>query len=323
MKLYYIIKLMRPVNLLIIAISMFALRYLILVPVLADHGISLLITNTDFAILVLGTLLIAGAGNIINDYFDIKPDRLNKHHHVIVGKHVKRREAMVSHVFFSTLGFILSAYVAIKYGIVWMLLFQVIAITLLWLYSASFKNSFLFGNLIVAFLTACIPLIVISFDLPVLFQSQGDSFPYLNTSLSPYKEVLFITLCYAGFAFFLNLIREIQKDMADIKGDKEIGARTIPIELGTAATRKIVNSLTLFVIVLLIYIQQSFVADIISSLYILVFIILPLIISAIKLRSAKKSSQYLNASKYTKIAMAGGLAYLVLFYFLITNQFIL
>jgi 4-hydroxybenzoate polyprenyltransferase len=323
MKLFYIIKLMRPVNLLIIAISMIALRYLIFMPVLADYGIYLRISHLDFMLLVLGTLLIAGAGNIINDYFDIKPDRLNKHHHVIVGKHVKRREAIVTHVFMSTLGFLLSAYVAIKYGIPWMLLFQVIAITLLWLYSASFKNSFLFGNVIVAFLTACVPLIVISYDLPVIFKAEGFSFPYLSASLHPYKEIIFITLCYAAFAFFLNLIREIQKDMADIRGDKEIGAKTIPIELGIPTSRKIVNSLTLFVILALIYIQQAFVADKISSLYLLIFIVIPLILSAAKLRNAKKSSQFLRASLYTKVAMAGGLGYLILFYFLITNQFFL
>lgn len=310
---------MRPVNLIIIAITMIALRYLILIPVLADSGIKVIISNIDFLVLVLGTMLIAGAGNMINDYFDIKPDRLNKHHHVIVGKHVKRRVAMVLHVVFSTLGFILSAYVAIKYSIPWMLLFQVIAITLLWLYSASFKNSFLGGNLIVAFLTACIPLLVISFDLPVIFKSEGFSFPYLQAPIYKFKVAIFISLCYAGFAFFLNLIREIQKDMADIRGDKEIGAKTMPIELGIPSTRRIVNTLTLFVIILIIYIQQRFIADKISSVYILLFIILPLILSAAKLRKANKSKQFLKVTLYTKIAMAGGLGYLLLFYYLIKN----
>ena len=151
MKVYYFIKLMRPVNLLIIAISMIALRYLILVPILSSTGISLVITDLDFSILILGTLLIAGAGNIINDYFDIRPDRLNKHHKVIVGNYVKRREAMIAHLVFSTFGFLVSAYVAVKYQIAWMLLFQIIAITLLWLYSASFKKSF--GN---QFLHICV-----------------------------------------------------------------------------------------------------------------------------------------------------------------------
>ena len=322
MKVYYFIKLMRPVNLLIIAISMIALRYLILVPILSSTGISLVITDLDFSILILGTLLIAGAGNIINDYFDIRPDRLNKHHKVIVGNYVKRREAMIAHLVFSTFGFLVSAYVAVKYQIAWMLLFQIIAITLLWLYSASFKKSFLFGNLMVAFLTACIPLMVFCFDIPVILKSGGFNFPYFQASLIPYMEVFFISLSYAGFAFLLNLIREIEKDMADMRGDKEINARTMPIVLGIPATRKIVNSLSLFTILLLIYLQQMYIADKVSSIYLLLFIVLPLIAGSVKLKNASKSKQFLKAADYTKWAMAGGLGYLVVFYLIFTNHFI-
>lgn len=314
---------MRPVNLLIIAISMIALRYLIFIPLLNDRGISLIITDLDFSLLIIGTLMIAGAGNIINDYFDIKPDRLNKHHKLIVGKHIKRRVAMSSHVFFSTFGFFISAYVAIKYNIAWMLLFQIIAITMLWLYSASFKKSFLLGNLIVAFLTACIPLIVIGFDIPVVFIAEGFSFPYLHAPFKMFNEVFFITISYATFAFLLNLIREIQKDMADMRGDKEINARTMPLVLGVTTTRKIVNLLSLFTILLLVYLQQTFQADKITSLYLLFFIIIPMMIASYKLKSASKAKQFLKVANYTKLAMAGGLGYLVVFYFLNTNHFII
>jgi len=301
---------------------MIAIRYLIIQPLLSDHGISLIITDFDFSLIVVGTLLIAGAGNIINDYFDIKPDRLNKHHQVIVGKHIKRRVAMGTHVVFSTIGFIISAYVAFKYDIPWMLIFHIIAITTLWLYSASFKKSFLFGNVIVAFLTACIPLIVIGFDLPVILISEGFDFPFLKAPFGMYLEIIFITLSYSVFAFLLNLIREIQKDLADMRGDKEINAKTMPLTLGIPATKKVVNGLSLMTILLLIYVQQSFQADKITSIYLLVFIILPMIMSSIKLKKASKSKQYLKASDYTKIAMAGGLGYLLVFYYLNVNHFI-
>lgn len=313
---------MRPVNLLIIVVSMIALRYLIIIPLLSDGGISLIISDLDFILVVIGTIMIAGAGNIINDYFDIRTDKVNKYHHVIVGKHIKRRVAMVAHVALSTIGFLFSAYVAFKYKIPWILLFQVIAITMLWLYSASFKKSFLIGNLIVAFLTACIPLIVISYDIPALFVSDGFTFPYSKAPFGNYDEVIYITITYASFAFILNLIREIQKDLADIRGDKEIEARTMPIALGIESTKKIVNSLSLFTIILLIYIQQSFMADKVTSIFVFLFIIIPLLIGSYKLRSAQKSKQFLKVANYTKLAMAGGLAYLFVFYYLITKHFI-
>ena len=321
MKLYYFFKLLRPVNLVIIAVSMFALRYLILLPLLSIKGIPLIISRFDFSLLVMGTLFIAGAGNIINDYFDIRPDRLNKHHKVIVGKFIKRRVAMSSHVILSTLGFFISAYVAIKYDIPWMLFFQIIAITMLWLYSASFKKSFILGNLIVAFLTACIPLLVISFDIPAFFQSEGFSFPYIEAPYGDFKVVIFFTLVYAGFAFLLNLIREIIKDIADMKGDKEINARTMPLVLGVNATKKVINSLSLFTVLLLVYIQQSFMPDKVTSIYLLVFIVLPLLLGIYKLKNAQKSRQFLKASNYIKITMASGLAYLLLFNYLFTNHF--
>ena len=105
MKLYYLFKLSRPANLLIIAVTMTALRYLLIKPLLADSGIQLVISHLDFLIILISTVMIAAAGNIINDYFDIKPDRVNKRHKLIVGKHIKRREAMAAHAIFSTVGF--------------------------------------------------------------------------------------------------------------------------------------------------------------------------------------------------------------------------
>jgi len=302
---------------------MFALRYLILIPILSLKGIALVISQFDFSLLVTGTLFIAGAGNIINDYFDIRPDRLNKHHELIVGKFIKRRVAMTSHVMLSTLGFLLSAYVAIKYSIPWMLIFQILAITLLWLYSASFKKAFIIGNIIVAFLTACIPLLVISYDLPVVFKSEGLNFPYLNAPIDDFKVVFFFTLVYAGLAFLLNLLREIIKDMADMKGDKEINARTMPLVMGVIATKKVVNSLSLFTLLLLIFIQQSFMPDKVTSVYLLVFIILPMLIGMYKLKHSTRSKQFLKASNYIKITMASGLLYMFLFNYLLTNHFIL
>ena len=320
MKLYYLFKLARPVNLLIIAVTMAALRYLLMKPLLAEGGIKLIINHFDFLLLIVSTIMIAGAGNIINDYFDIKPDRVNKRHKLIVGKFIKRREAMAAHVIFSTLGFFIALYLAYKYHILWIVAFHIIAITLLWLYSASFKKSFLFGNIIVAFLTACIPLLVISFDIPAIVKADGFSFPYLKAPLGNFLEVIYISVTYAGFAFLLNLIREIQKDMADIKGDREIEARTMPIVLGIKNTKKVVNSLILFTILLIIYFQQAYLADKITTVYVLLFVILPMILSASKMKHARKSKQFLKVANYSKIAMGGGLGYLFLFYYIFTNH---
>jgi 4-hydroxybenzoate polyprenyltransferase len=321
MKLYYFIKLSRPINLLIIALTMLLLRYLIIKPFLFKNNIELVITTIDFALLIVSTLMIAGAGNIINDYFDIRPDRVNKRRRIIVGKYIERREAMIAHVLLSTLGFFVAGYVAHKYHIDWILIFQIMAITLLWFYSASFKKSFIVGNLIVAFLTANIPLIVIGYDLPVLFNKMGYHFPFLNMDIGPIIKVIYFTFGYAAFAFLLNLIREIIKDMGDVRGDMEIDAQTMPITIGKDKTRQVVNSITLFTIIALVYVQQVYLPDPYTSVYLLIAVILPLIVSILLLKKANKARQFLKVANQTKWAMAGGLGYLVVFYFFVINNY--
>jgi len=321
MKIYYIIKLSRPLNLIIIALTMVLLRYLIEIPVLEKNNIYLVITNFDFALVLISTIFIAAAGNIINDYFDIKPDRLNKHRKVIVGRYITRREAMVSHLVLNTLGFFTAGYVAHKYHIDWVLIFQLMAITLLWFYSGSFKKSFIVGNLIVAFLTANIPLIVIGFDLPALFYTQGFHFPFLHINIKPVLNLIYFTLVYSAFAFLLNLSREMVKDIADIRGDRESNAQTLPISLGIKSTKQIVNSLILFTIILLVYIQQVYLPDRLTSIYLLITVIIPLIISTIKLKNAYKSKHYIKAGNQIKLAMGGGLGYMIVFYFYVINHY--
>jgi 4-hydroxybenzoate polyprenyltransferase len=265
--------------------------------------------------------MIAAAGNIINDYFDIRPDRVNKHHRIIVGKYIERREAMMVHVVFSTLGFFIAGYVAHKYHIDWILIFQLMAITLLWFYSASFKKSFIVGNLIVAFLTANIPLMVIGYDLPVVFNQMGYHFPFFNMNVGPLIKVIYFTIGYAVFAFLLNLIREIIKDMADLRGDTEIDANTLPIALGISKSTRVVSSLILFTIISLIYVQQVYLPDIYTSAYLLFAVILPLILSMVSLKNARKSRHFLKSANKIKLAMAGGLGYLVVFHFFIINHY--
>jgi 4-hydroxybenzoate polyprenyltransferase len=297
------------------------LRYLIIKPFLLKNNIELVISNFDFGLLILSTLLIAAAGNIINDYFDVRPDRVNRHHRIIVGKYIERREAMFAHVLLSTLGFFIAGYVAHKYHIDWILIFQAMAITLLWFYSASFKKSLIVGNLIVAFLTANIPLMVIGFDLPVLFNQMGYHFPFFNMDVSPLIKVIYFTIGYSVFAFLLNLIREIIKDMADIRGDLEIDSNTLPISMGISTTRRIVSSLILFTIVALIYIQQMYLPDVYTSIYLLLTVVLPLILSALSLKSSIKSRHFLKTANQIKWAMAGGLGYLVVFHYIIINNY--
>ena len=102
-----------------------------------------------FILLITSTLLIAAAGNIINDYFDVKADRINKPNRLIIGTHIKRRWAMVLHWSFNSLGMILALYVGYALQNIWVPLIAFLSINLLWFYSAYYKRKPFIGNVIV------------------------------------------------------------------------------------------------------------------------------------------------------------------------------
>ena len=101
------------------------------------------------SLLSLATMLIAGAGNIINDYYDVKIDAVNKPNAIIVNRYISRRHAMFLHTVLNLVALMIVAMAA------WYLvpLFGGVAF-LLWWYSNRLKQLPLVGNIVVAFLTA-------------------------------------------------------------------------------------------------------------------------------------------------------------------------
>jgi hypothetical protein len=105
--------------------------------------------DLKFFLLSVSTVMIAAAGYIINDYYDIKIDFINKTDRVVIGKSITRRYAILFHTILSGLGILIGAYVSLWIGAV-----NVISVFLLWLYSNLLKRLPFVGNLSVAFLTA-------------------------------------------------------------------------------------------------------------------------------------------------------------------------
>ncbi len=203
-------KMTRPVNLLIMAFSQLMTAYFLVestpqgLPVLEDGHLYLLIFST---------LLIAASGYMINDYYDVKIDYINKPEEVVVGKNIKRRTVMFLHSILNVVGVAIGLMLGLKVGLI-----IFIAAFLLWLYSNSLKRLPFIGNLMVALLTGLAVFIV--------------GFYYQNN--------LLLVLVYAIFAFFINLIREIIKDIEDRHGDRKHGSKTLPIVLGFRGTKKVI-----------------------------------------------------------------------------------
>ncbi len=220
--------------------------------------------NIDFILFITSTLLITAAGNIINDYFDIKADQVNKPNRLIVSKKIKRRWAIVLHLSFNGLAFIISVYLSIKYKSLSLLIIPTIAINILWIYSWYLKRKLIIGNISIAFLTALVPLIATI---------------YLN-QIIPFNKYELVFIYFISIsAFIQNLVREIIKDAEDVKGDKLINVNSIPIYFGHKVT-KFVCICLLLLFPLFIYIgliEMEFIP--LSKEHL--FILLPIFISAI------------------------------------------
>ena len=161
--------------------------------------------STSLLVLVISTILIAAAGYSINDYYDVKIDLINKPGRVVVGKRISRRYVLLFHTILSVTGVGLGLFLDWRIGLI-----NFISAFLLWLYSNALKRLPFIGNFIVGLLTGLAILVV-------------------NVLFLPFVAVVWV---YALFAFFMTLIREVIKDMEDLKGDNTYGCRTLPIVWG-------------------------------------------------------------------------------------------
>ncbi|MEO6303412.1 MAG: UbiA family prenyltransferase, partial [Bacteroidia bacterium] len=144
------LKLIRTENLVMIALTQILLRYFVMQKILNQNNIPLELDNALFYLVVLSTVLIAAAGYIINDYFDMKTDLINHPDTVVVGKVIKRRVAIILHITFTFVGIVIGMYAALKTGYLRLAIFHIVAATLLWFYSTHFKKQLLVGNLVVS-----------------------------------------------------------------------------------------------------------------------------------------------------------------------------
>lgn len=319
-----IFSLVRFPNLLIIAFTQYAMRYLLMEPLLPSDTFELQFGEFQFALLVSSTMLIAAAGYIINDYFDTRADLINKPARVVVGVSISRKEAMILHMIFNIIGVGIGIYLAFYIGLPSLSLVFVLSTGLLWFYSTNYKKQFLVGNLAVAFLTALVPLMVVLFEIPLLNREYGEvmvrydsNFFYLFAWVS----------AFSFFAFITTLIREIIKDAEDLEGDNAYGMKTVPIILGTFWTKVLVVVLIVFTQSVLIYLLLKYIfysddpRDYFSLVYFLVFLLLPLTLLAIQVMAAREKRAYHRGSILIKLIMLSGILYSVLVFYLVSFKY--
>lgn len=304
-------------NLLIIGVTMYFMHFFVIGKLInsfesENRTAEFLVNSFDFFLLVLSTILIAGAGYIINDYFDIRIDRINKPEKVIVGKYIKKRVAMLTHTGMNILAVGIGIYLSLKYDSWLPVIFHLITTTLLWWYSVQLKRKFLSGNMVIAILSGMVPLLVGWFELPEIFEEYNMQLNISN-ELNPFTYCFYMIIVFCIMAATTTLIREILKDMADIKGDESQNCKTVPIVIGISKTKYVVNVLLLGTIFTILGLQIMFFPDIKHAFYIIIFVCLPLLISAIITHKGKERIHFIRASDFIKISMFAAILFTLIY----------
>ncbi len=214
-RVWALIRVTRGINLLMLVFTQYMVRYFLASR--QSYSVRDLIFDWRLLLLSLATACIAAAGYIINDYYDLKIDAVNKPEKVVIDRQLTRKEALLSHLFLQVMGLVIAAIFSIKVFIVFLA-----AAFMLWFYSNYLKRTPMVGNILVAMLTGMAVL------LPGLV----------------FKERVHLAGIFAVYAFWISLIREIIKDMEDIRGDMKFGAKTLPVVWGYRKTKWVIYAIT-------------------------------------------------------------------------------
>lgn len=302
-------RLVRWPNLMFIAITQLLFVYCIVHPVMEAAGAVPNIRGVYFVLLMFSSVIIAAAGYIINDYFDLNIDLINKPNKLVVDKIISRRWVIFWHLFLSVTGIIIGFYIDWTTPVRFLGFANCICVALLFIYSISLKKKLLSGNVVISALTAWVILVVGWCETSNLLQ------PNLIGSFT--EKITRISFLYAGFAFVISLVREVVKDMEDIDGDRRYGCNTMPIAWGINVS-KVFVSVWLIVLAGALSIVQFYVLVFKwwwSAAYCILLIIVPLIYIFKMLAHSASAKDYHRLSSLIKLVMFTGILSMVFFRF--------
>lgn len=289
------LKLIRYQNLLMLAFMQLVFRYLFL----AQSYVDLALTDFNYILLVIATVCIAAGGYVINNIMDQDTDEIAKPQNRVVGVSISETMAYNWYIGLTIVGVGIGFYLSnVIYKPTFASMFILVA-TLLYMYATSFKQIPVLGNVVVALMLSTSIIIIGLFDiLPAI--DVDNRFRM--------KEAFDILMHYAIFAFIINLIREIVKDMEDMDGDYQSGINSLPIAIGVQKTKIIVGVLTVISIGILAYYVNSnlFELDYVVY-YAMILIVGPLIYFGVKLLNASTKKEFHHLSLVLKIILFFGI----------------
>jgi len=289
------LKLIRPINILLILFTMLLVKYALL-----DFlNVKVALNTWQYGLLIFATCLIGAAGNVVNDIFDETTDRINKPEKMIVWRLISERSAYRFYVVLNVIGVGAGFYLANSIGSPSFAAIFILVSALLYLYATQFKQYLLVGNILVSLLVAMALIVIIIFDI----------FPAIDADQMDLQVVASQTILgYAFFAFYFNLIREIVKDVQDIDGDKNAGRSSLPMVIGRVRTGKVIFTLGLLGLVsLLWFTYQHLYSYKLTVLYVIAALGIPLVVFCVKSWDAATKSEFGVLSNLLKIILLTGI----------------
>lgn len=293
------LKLIRYQNLLMVLLMLVLTKYAIITSFTT-------LFSLQFTLLIISILCITASGYIFNDIYDLKTDLINKPNKVYIGKSITHKAAWHAYYAFTIAGLIIGGAATYLKGNTYYIFFFVVSVLLLYGYSKWLKRIAFVGNFVVAFLTA-LPLFMVA-----VFEKENTATANnILEALIHFFDLIPMTtalFCYYIFAFSMTLIREIIKDIEDIKGDYALKMKTLPILIGIQRTKNITFVIATFVFLfLVVLLKEELIHFQLLFWYAILFVIVPFAWFLFQLKSAKSQLNFSKLSRLLKIIMCFGI----------------
>ena len=196
-----------------------------------DTSISSILFDFQLFLLILSSSIAIASGYIINNFYDYEKDLINKPIKSKIDKVIRKRTKLSLYITLNFLCIYTSSLVSWR-----AVLFFSIYIFVIWLYSHKLKRTLFIGN-VVSSLLSVIPFFII---------------------LIYYKNFELIIFLYAIFLFLIVYMREIIKDLENIKGDFTLDYRTIPVVYGEKSSKYLLSIVSLFTVAIIYILLSGF-----------------------------------------------------------------
>jgi 4-hydroxybenzoate polyprenyltransferase len=270
----------RGYNIPIIALA----QYLSAIFIMASEKRALdILLDFNLFIIVIASGLTIASGYIINNFYDSKKDLINRPNKSQLDRLVSQKTKLQVYFTVNFVVFLLAFFVSFR-----AVLFFSAYIFLIWFYSHKLKKITVVGNLTAAFL-AVLPFFAI---------------------LLYYKNLYPEIFAHATFLFLLILVREMIKDLENLKGDVANDYQTIPVLYGETFAKKIITALTISTLIPIYYLIEIFEVGY-MDLYFYVSLII-LIFFLQKLWKSNAKPDYLKLHNILKFLVVSGVFCIVL-----------